>query len=221
MGPDLDNSSNISSYSSFFLYSLCKSLLQKELREQRQTLWDAGESSFFVKTPSGRQWMVMLKRYGTIFVYNSELKTFWNVTDQVLLSDVLPSLHTTTTGRSPWPLSRNRGTLTDDEVRFPSRLQDFPIDPDYEITEGLNGFTETWLSFVRRRAPRGDTSAATLAPPGAAKGSGTSLPQTSAASLHPRRPRIRSRRLVLHSHRHLSRKWYQLPPSNMLPMWSP
>ena len=129
--------------------------------------------------------MVMLKNYDTIFVYNAEVKTFWNETDQVLLSNLLPSLHTLTTGRSPWPYPRNRGTLTDDEVRLPSRLQDFPIGFDYEIIEGLYGFTETWLSFVRSQATRGVTFGATLAPPGATTGSVTSHRQTSAASSSP------------------------------------
>ena len=77
VGTHFHTSCFIPSSFSFMLYSSCVlSLSQTELREQRQALWEAGEWPVAVKTPTGRQWMVMLKKYGTIFVYNEDLKTF-------------------------------------------------------------------------------------------------------------------------------------------------
>ena len=88
------------------------------LSRLRRELVQAGERVFYVETPTGPEWMVMLRGSGTIMVYNAELGTFYNEPTEILLEDLRDY--------TPWPRSRSFRALSADEVELPSSLTEFP-----------------------------------------------------------------------------------------------
>ena len=116
----------------------------RSLAQLRRDLIDAGERPFFVETPAGPQWMVMLRGSGTIMVYSPELRTFCNPPTETLLEDLTPDY-------VPWPRRRIYRALTQDEVQLPSSVEDFPGcrgQPDVYL-QPRYGYTTPWLESMR------------------------------------------------------------------------
>ena len=116
------------------------------LSRLRRELVQAGERVFYVETPAGPEWMVMLRGSGTIMVYNAELGTFYNEPTEILLDDLRDY--------TPWPRSRSFRALSADEVELPSNLTEFPgwtpgsdahLRPRY-------GYSDGWLNRLRTSA---------------------------------------------------------------------
>ena len=122
----LDGVSNIQSFDDFcFMFSSSSiipksSVLQssppaaaaaKTITQLRREMMAKGEMVYYVDTPDGPQWMLMLRETGTIMVYRAELGTFINPPTEVLLEDL--DSHT------PWPRRLIYRALTIDEVALP------------------------------------------------------------------------------------------------------
>ena len=90
----------------------------KTITQLRREMMAKGEMVYYVDTPDGPQWMLMLRETGTIMVYRAELGTFVNPPTEVLLEDL--DSHT------PWPRRLIYRALTIDEVALPGNLIDFP-----------------------------------------------------------------------------------------------
>ena len=112
----------------------------------RRELLHSGERVFYVETPTGPQWMVLLRETGTIMVFDAELGTFYNAPSETLYEDLRDY--------TPWPRKKSFRALTREEVELPASLEEFP-----GWTPGSNihlqpryGYTEQWLDYIRRRA---------------------------------------------------------------------
>ena len=118
----------------------------KSITQLRRELAAKGEMVYYVDTPGGAQWMLMLRETGTIMVYRPELGTFINPPTEVLLEDL--DSHT------PWPRRFIYRALTIDEVVLPGSLMDFPgwTDGSESYLQPRYGYTDSWLSYVRSRA---------------------------------------------------------------------
>ena len=109
------------------------------LSRLRRELVQSGERVFYVETPTGPEWMVMLRGSGTIMVYNVELGTFYNEPTEVLLEDLRDY--------TPWPRSRSFRALTAEEVELPARL-----DRVSWMDDGQQGASFSALRLLRRVA---------------------------------------------------------------------
>ena len=116
------------------------------LSRLRRELVQSGERVFYVETPTGPEWMVMLRGSGTIMVYNAELGTFYNEPTEVLLEDLRDY--------TPWPRSRNFRALTAEEVELPANLEEFPGWTPGSTAHLLPryGYSDGWLNRLRASA---------------------------------------------------------------------
>ena len=116
------------------------------LTRLRRELVRSGERVFYVDTPTGPEWMVMLRASGTIMVFNAELGTFYNEPSETLLEDLCDY--------SPWPRKRCYRALAAEEVELPASLEDFPgwVSGSKAHLQPRYGYTDDWLNYVSRRA---------------------------------------------------------------------
>ena len=117
------------------------------IREQRQRLRNLGEKASWVQDTDGTQKLVvMLKRNGTLFALDMELRDWTTFMDGTTLTEVLQE--------EQWPREAGQRELIDEEIVLPPFFKDFPGAESGAYKWPRYGFQTQWQEFVAARASR-------------------------------------------------------------------
>ena len=117
------------------------------IREQRQRLRNLGEKASWVQDTDGTQKLVvMLKRNGTLFALDLQLRDWTTFMDGTTLTEVLEE--------EQWPRGAGQRELLDEEVVLPPFFTDFPGAESSAYKWPRYGFQPLWQDFVAARAAR-------------------------------------------------------------------